>query len=243
MTNPTQLIEQLVRALEKARSFEEGGTGLAMAALTAAHSHLEQPTEPAPSTQNNCKLTECEGMPRCQRCEATAPSTAGERKYVSPVETVADLINNLSLMDQELPIYGAQYIEHTGKRRCIAIPPIVSRERIKDSRWIGEGTELNAAVIWTRAEQPALPVGELTDEQILDAEKWAAIGATGRDDLTIRTARAVLAAARSQPVLEPLTVERLREIERNQVYNNTATLIDFARAIEAAHGITQGGKA
>ena len=41
-----------------------------------------------------------------------------------------------------------------------------------------------------------------------------------------------------QPVArEPLTPERLREIERMCVYANTATLIDFARAIEAAHGI------
>ena len=44
--------------------------------------------------------------------------------------------------------------------------------------------------------------------------------------------------AAPQPVaLEPLTPERLREIERMCVYANTATLIDFARAIERAHGI------
>ena len=44
-----------------------------------------------------------------------------------------------------------------------------------------------------------------------------------------------------QPVArEPLTPERLREIERMCVYANTATLIDFARAIERAHGIKGG---
>ena len=30
-----------------------------------------------------------------------------------------------------------------------------------------------------------------------------------------------------------LTTERIREIERSHVYNQTATLVDFARAIEA----------
>ena len=44
-----------------------------------------------------------------------------------------------------------------------------------------------------------------------------------------------------QPVArEPLTPERLREIERMCVYANTAKLIDFARAIERAHGIKGG---
>ena len=81
-------------------------------------------------------------------------------EYICPVRTVADLVNNLKLMDQTLPIYGAQYIEHLGKSRCIATPPTVSRERIKDSRWIGEGDTLNAAVIWTRAEQPPQPAAQ-----------------------------------------------------------------------------------
>jgi hypothetical protein len=104
-------------------------------------------------------------------------------------------------------------------------------------------------------QSTALPVGELTDEQILDAEKWAAIGATGRDDLTIRTARAVLAAARSQSVREPLTVEAYTAIAHRTAskYAHRSdlsfvaytflphTLDDFVRKIEAAHGITQGG--
>lgn len=36
---------------------------------------------------------------------------------------------------------------------------------------------------------------------------------------------------------EPLSIAALRLIETLQVFNNKATLIDFARAIEAAHGI------
>lgn len=84
---------------------------------------------------------------------AVAPH--GLRPYICPTRTVADLVNNLLLLDQALPIHGAQYIEFEGRRRAIAVEPTVSRERVKDGRWIGEGNELNATVIWTRAEQPA----------------------------------------------------------------------------------------
>lgn len=99
-----------------------------------------------------------------------------ERKYISPVKTVADLANNLLMMDQTLPIYGAQYIEHSTRGRCaIAVSPTVSRERVADSRWIGQGTELNAAVVWTRAAQP-VEVQPLTDAE---ANSMAAMSAEG----------------------------------------------------------------
>ncbi len=55
--------------------------------------------------------------------------------------------------------------------------------------------------------------------------------------------RAVLAKWGAQPVArEPLTDEHLRVIERMHVYAHTATLMDFARAIERAHGITTTGR-
>ncbi|KAB2896786.1 MAG: 3'-5' exoribonuclease, partial [Burkholderiaceae bacterium] len=91
---------------------------------------------------------------------APAPvAPQGERQFICPTRTVADLVNNLLTLDQALPIYGAQYIEKDGRRCAIAVPPTVSRERVKDGRWIGQGEELNAAVIWTRAEQPAAVAG------------------------------------------------------------------------------------
>lgn len=107
----------------------------------------------------------------CDSRDAPSPPVAAPaepaRQYICPVETVADLVNNLLLMDQSLPIYGAQGIEHQGRRRTITIPPTVSRERVKDSRWIGEGDELNAAIVWTRAPQPPRPgTAPLSDEQI-----------------------------------------------------------------------------
>ena len=97
---------------------------------------------------------------------AAAPAAAapqGERQWICPTRTVADLVNNLLTLDQALPAYGAQYIEKDGRRCAIAVPPTVSRERVKDGRWIGQGEELNAAVIWTRAERPAAVVGPALD--------------------------------------------------------------------------------
>ena len=82
---------------------------------------------------------------------------AAERRYINGVKTVADLVNNLLLLDQSLPIYAAQHIQIANRRRTITVPPTVSRERVKDERWIGEGDELNAAVIWTRAEEAPQP--------------------------------------------------------------------------------------
>ena len=82
-------------------------------------------------------------------------------QYVCPVRTIADLVNNLLMMDQALPIYGAQYIDHPTRGHCaIAVSPTVSRECLEDSRWIGKGETLNAAIIWTRAAQPAAPVAQ-----------------------------------------------------------------------------------
>ncbi|WEE79264.1 hypothetical protein LZ683_07810 [Comamonas testosteroni] len=113
----------------------------------------------------------------------SAPAAQPERKYICPVRTIADLVNNLMLMDQALPIYGAQYIEHPpGKRRAIAVPPTVSIERVKDSRWIGEGEALNTAIVWTRAEQPAAPQAQ-ADARDADGEAFRIAARLG---LTLR---------------------------------------------------------
>lgn len=96
----------------------------------------------------------------------------------------------------------------------------------------------------------------MTDTQPLaptDAELTAIYKAANGEDtgkaqpLTtqriFRAMRAVLAKWGAQPVAcEPLTDEHLRVIERMHVYAHTATLMDFARAIERAHGITPNGR-
>lgn len=106
---------------------------------------------------------------RAMLATATGLPAQAARTWSCPVRTVADLANNLLTMDQTLPIYGAQYIEHpAGRRRAIAVPPTVSIERVKDSRWIGEGDELNAAIIWTQAEQPAAPQAQADARDALE---------------------------------------------------------------------------
>lgn len=90
----------------------------------------------------------------------------------------------------------------------------------------------------------ALPVGEpLTGEQIKDVfQSLRSFRSYACTAPQIEFARAILAAASSQPVREPLTPERLHAIWSSlggfTVNHSFATI---ARAIEAAHGITKKG--
>lgn len=124
-----------------------------------------------------------------------------ERKYICPVRTVADLANNLLMMDQELPIYGAQYIEHNGRRQAIAVSPTVSRERVKAGRWIGEGDVLNAAIVWTRAAQTEVQRVPLTDQAIatIAAVAFIEFMEDKNDDADLAMARAIEAAHGIRP--------------------------------------------
>lgn len=71
----------------------------------------------------------------------------------------------------------------------------------------------------------------------------ACVGASDRRFRAASEAAAAWNRRAPQPVArEPLTDEHLRVIERMHVYAHTATLMDFARAIERAHGITTNGR-
>lgn len=78
----------------------------------------------------------------------------------------------------------------------------------------------------------AMPVGELTDEQI--DEIWVEHGLDECDPHGF--ARAILAAASTQPVREPLTDEELDLICEKALFCRIS-FQQFARSIEAAHGI------
>lgn len=114
----------------------------------------------------------------CRDCSGTgeapaAPTApAAEREYILPVKTVADLVNNLLTLDQSLPIYAALSIQHDDRRRTITMSPTLSLERVKDGRWIGEGDALNAAVIWSKAEQPADAPAPAAGAAPTDARWW-----------------------------------------------------------------------
>lgn len=127
---------------------------------------------------NYRNITDWEPMGTVPKPTPTAQAApAAERQYINGVKTVADLVNNLLLLDQSLPIYAAQHIQIANRRRTITVPPTVSRERVKDERWIGEGDEMNAAVIWTRAAAPA------TQQPEGDVVAYLDVGASGYLDL------------------------------------------------------------
>lgn len=87
----------------------------------------------------------------------------------------------------------------------------------------------------------ALPVGELTDEQI----DKVGVRFPG-DQMVLRGfARAILAAASSQPVRKPLSDDQIMALQKERMlYQDGVTpsgLKRITRAIEAAHGITKKG--
>lgn len=98
--------------------------------------------------------------------------------------------------------------------------------------------------------RPAAPAGyalvpvEPTEDMFIDGMEADCCGRPSiDDDGHVRSIWAAMLAAAPQPVArEPLTDEHLRVIERMHVYAHTATLMDFARAIERAHGITTTGR-
>lgn len=185
---------------------------------------------------------------------SAAVSPQGERQWICPTRTVADLVNNLLTMDQALPIYGAQYIEKDGRRCAIAVPPTVSRERVQDGRWIGQGEELNAAVVWTRAEQPVaapgLTDGQLDDESyrvndepgFADAFRAGARFAERVHGVTASAARAVTGKAdwwRGRADEIEVRVARSGSQEAMRCYTDMRTLLQAAApALEAPPAVT-----
>lgn len=156
------LLEQAASMLEGLANDERDRGNCSAAEGAACSAHAIRRLAPALLRAGRGCLAQIE-----EPAAPAAVSPQGERQWICPTRTVADLVNNLLTMDQALPVYGAQYIEKDGRRCAIAVPPTVSRERVKDGRWIGQGEELNAAVVWTRAEQPVAAPG-LTDGQLDD---------------------------------------------------------------------------
>lgn len=231
--NPTYAIEDILdeyegdereEAWESIKAYAEGQARGAV--LIERKSRAATPALPATGDSSEGDLTE-------------VPA----REFICPTKTVADLVNNLLLLDQSLPIYGAQYIDHPERKRCaIAVEPTISRERVKDGRWIDQGDELNAVVIWTRAAQPsqaevqAEPVAWINHPVIVDcAGNFAGYGnpelsfkrpASG---LAFDKAQALYTAPQAQPA-DAKVQWWLAEIDR---YGNP-TLTDGAHGDRAA---------
>jgi hypothetical protein len=298
MTNPTQLIEQLVGALEKARSFEEGGTGLAMAALSAARAYLEQPAEPAPIGINGLTYDETSETMSVRGLSEPAPSTAGGRAVCGIcgyVGTDKDSLGQCprchwdelkpsgehslrSALNAMLTQFGMDEDEwnkptfdqaRTALLQSTALTAaqseLVERLRSFESDHKPDGWPAiqmrDISALLDMLQSTALPVGELTDEQIRDVcmsdpvliiafthQQTAPAGSTETgveiaiDRAAMLLARSVLAAARPQPVLEPLTERQLYDGQWADGSGSSADFREGARFAESHHGITQGGK-
>jgi hypothetical protein len=310
MTNPTQLIEHALEALNPVRpadSFSDSRLRLARASLNEARAHLEQPAESAPSMAGERAIPEFfasyEYAPDfsvlvsvyCRRAN-DVPELVHQESLASqePIGNVLEIENALSeLVDKICPGLDTGSLlddaRTASSKMSVSIDPVMGgRESLEDALAIvesfGPGTagvndtfarqillaeevkRLRAALL----QSPALPVGELTDEQIDALQKKHLVLGINYDTRMAGVggvhefARAILAAARAQPVLEPLTNgERLREeiaaaikVEDDYCVDNGDYMLDsndcisivqgiWVRpdfAIDGTHGITQGGK-
>lgn len=70
-----------------------------------------------------------------------------------PIVTVADLVNNLQTLDQDMPAHGAIFVEIDGRTRAKVRPLSLSREHV-NGPWIESGAEGPwHLVIWSNADE------------------------------------------------------------------------------------------
>ncbi|OYQ41056.1 hypothetical protein CHU94_08060 [Rhodoferax sp. TH121] len=162
-----------------------------------------------------------------------APSTAGER-----AEVIEDLLmyagdNGYSHIDY------ADTMRHAAA--LLSAPALPPESGNLCANCAADGKCMKRQAL-CHANGTAMPVGELTDEQAIKLYREAQDqGITGVHP-GIYIARAILAAASTQPVREPLTDEELDLICEKALFCRIS-FQQFARSIEAAHGITKKGEA
>ncbi|UFX42014.1 hypothetical protein HAP47_0022240 [Bradyrhizobium sp. 41S5] len=114
-----------------------------------------------------------------------------DRTWISPIKTVADLVNNLLTLDQALAVYGAHFIDKT-EDRCRARGLSLSLEHVANGRIKRDASIPPSLVIWTSIDQrlqaglaaTVEPHAALRDEQIAIAGKareWAENYSQGSD--------------------------------------------------------------
>lgn len=97
---------------------------------------------------------------RCWNDRCGDPAQAGKvptevwrspASWKSPIETVADLVNNLLTLDQAMEVHGAYHIDF-GEDRCRARGLSLSREHVTNGRIKPDETVPYSLVIWTGPE-------------------------------------------------------------------------------------------
>lgn len=85
------------------------------------------------------------------------------RTWSAPIETVADLVNNLLMLDQDAAVFGAYFLPLEMKDRCRARSLSISKERVTGNRIRnGNDTVPYSFVIWTTPD-PDLSQEERAD--------------------------------------------------------------------------------
>jgi hypothetical protein len=89
--------------------------------------------------------------------------TPPERKWINPIVTIADLVNNLLTLDQTMEVHGAYFIDDlTVRERSRTRSLSLSRERVANNRVKTSDESLPwSLVIWTAQDERAIsPVAD-----------------------------------------------------------------------------------
>jgi hypothetical protein len=103
-------------------------------------------------------------MARLLYNDATLDDCTDDQKaaWISPIVTVADLVNNLLTIDQTMDVYGAYFIDQT-EDRCRARGLSISREHVINNRIKRDESIPYSLVIWSAVDQRPDPVSQ-TDQ-------------------------------------------------------------------------------
>lgn len=239
-TNPLAVIEQLVGALEAMERatqtnkvyVQAEASQKCRAALTAARAHLDQPTQPAPSTAGEREAFEAHIAKDCGDL-----STFGSGKNMhyrnSSVnhewegwKARAALLQSTALPAKQVMQISDSYgpLDANGLER-------VAKENPDQYFLKGSGVlKLIAAIreLEQKATPAALPVGELTDDAIAELIVKHKLMDQAWPTQKMLTEFA-LAAARSQPVREPTKNDHSKALVQDFVangYETSTTLVD-----------------
>lgn len=133
-----------------------------------------------------------------------AAPAGDEQQGYGRVEVVGDLVRNLLMLDQALPIYSAFHVDWDGGRRCRTRPVTASLERVIDGKWV-DPTRKDvpyAVIVWAKPQ---------ADEQSSTAGSAREGGNTKPDSIESSSTRAATGGELIAPtVKQSLNVEAER---------------------------------
>jgi hypothetical protein len=120
--------------------------------------------------------------------------------------------------------------EETGLTECVDAQQVEWGFEKNNPRW------QKVAPLYTTPPAPAQPLTEQFVLEIAREVEWSDRNAINNEELV------EFASKLQARVQEPLTDEQIQKLRHNIDWTASWSYINFARAIEAAHGITKGGE-